>query len=381
VTVSQIHPEDLLDKDARGKLTAVERARLEAHLADCATCRFERQVRLDFADELDDEAELSTQQLLAVMEGLPERPTATVPAAKDGVRANDTQPPMAPPSERPSSRPRRQARRRATLGMLVAAALFVGSVATAGAGARVWAQLSATFGGTTDAAERAMPAATEATEVTPMAHKARPARAPRATEPEIFASAEPIEQASPTEIATPVSLSPPVAPVAATATITTASLPVRATLSGRQPEGAANARGVEAFAGPETAASLFEDANEARSRGEYARAIFIHRRLEALFPKSREAQVSYATIGRLQLDRGDADGALASFDAYAARGAGPLDEAALVGRATALDRLGRTAEARAAWRTLLTAFPATPYASHARTRIDLHEGSDGASPR
>ena len=110
----------------------------------------------------------------------------------------------------------------------------------------------------------------------------------------------------------------------------------------------------------ETASSIFDAANEARRQGDYARAIFLHRRLQIMHPTSRETHVSYGTVGRLLLDRGDAVGALRSFDSYQARGGGPLDEPVLVGRATALERLGRTEEARVAWNALLNAFPDTP---------------------
>jgi anti-sigma factor RsiW len=50
--IVDLHPEDLFDKELRGELTDSERARLEAHLERCSTCRFEREVRADFADEL-----------------------------------------------------------------------------------------------------------------------------------------------------------------------------------------------------------------------------------------------------------------------------------------------------------------------------------------
>lgn len=43
-----LHPEELFDKAARGLASTDELARLDAHLASCATCRFERQVRMDF---------------------------------------------------------------------------------------------------------------------------------------------------------------------------------------------------------------------------------------------------------------------------------------------------------------------------------------------
>jgi TolA-binding protein len=120
----------------------------------------------------------------------------------------------------------------------------------------------------------------------------------------------------------------------------------------------------------ETAASIFDAANEARRKGDYARAVSLDRRLQITYPSSREAHVSYATVGRLLLDRGDAAAALASFDRYQARGGGALDEPVLVGRATALERLGRPDEARMAWATLLSSFPDTPYAEHARMRVD-----------
>lgn len=52
MTAVDLHPEDLVDKELLGELTDSERARLDAHLERCATCRFERAVRADFADEL-----------------------------------------------------------------------------------------------------------------------------------------------------------------------------------------------------------------------------------------------------------------------------------------------------------------------------------------
>jgi TolA-binding protein len=119
---------------------------------------------------------------------------------------------------------------------------------------------------------------------------------------------------------------------------------------------------------PEGASSLLEEATSARRGGDYARAITLSRRLQASFPDSREAHVSQAALGRLLLDTGDPTGALASFDGYLARRGGQLDEAVMVGRAIALDRLGRTDEARRAWSALLAAFPSSPYADHARSR-------------
>lgn len=52
MNVVELHPEDLLEKEARGEISAVERERLDAHVARCLACTLERQLRADFADEL-----------------------------------------------------------------------------------------------------------------------------------------------------------------------------------------------------------------------------------------------------------------------------------------------------------------------------------------
>jgi TolA-binding protein len=125
---------------------------------------------------------------------------------------------------------------------------------------------------------------------------------------------------------------------------------------------------------PESAATLFDAETEARRNGDMTRVLELHAQLVARYPLSNEARVSRMTVARMLLDRGDAAGALAGFDAYLRAGAGELREEALAGRATALDRLGRTDEARAAWLALLDEYPVTPYAAHARARIEALDG-------
>ncbi len=49
MSVIDLHPDDLLDRDADGTLTPAERTHLEAHLRRCAACRFEQRARADFA--------------------------------------------------------------------------------------------------------------------------------------------------------------------------------------------------------------------------------------------------------------------------------------------------------------------------------------------
>jgi len=121
-------------------------------------------------------------------------------------------------------------------------------------------------------------------------------------------------------------------------------------------------------------AELFDQANDARRRGDYGRVLDLDGQLEHRYPTSREAQVSRQIVGRLLLDRGDPTGALARFDSYLAAGAGDLAEEAMVGRATALDRLGRSDEATRAWSAVAAAFPDSPYAARARARLESPNG-------
>lgn len=118
----------------------------------------------------------------------------------------------------------------------------------------------------------------------------------------------------------------------------------------------------------ESASELFSAANQLRLRGQDGQAISAYHRLQQAFPQSGEATLSFATLGALLLQRGDARGALAQFDGYVARG-GPVLEEALAGRARALGQLGdRTGEAQA-WRTLLDRFPSSVHAARARARL------------
>lgn len=116
------------------------------------------------------------------------------------------------------------------------------------------------------------------------------------------------------------------------------------------------------------AEELFTRANSARRAGNVEQALGLYRELQRAKPRSREALASRALVGRLLLDRGDARGALPEFDAYLASG-GTLSEEALAGRALCLERLGRTSEEQAAWRTLLERHPTTLHRAHAEERL------------
>lgn len=121
-----------------------------------------------------------------------------------------------------------------------------------------------------------------------------------------------------------------------------------------------------------SAAELFRTANTERRAGDVAKAIELYRTLQKEHPGSPESQASHVSLGRLLLDRqNDAAGALPQFDAYLKSGAsdGTLAEEARIGRALALQRLGRSDDERRAWQELLDRHPQSLYAPRARERL------------
>jgi TolA-binding protein len=313
MTVVDLHPEDLLEKDAQGSLEAGERTRLDAHLAHCSACRMERQLRLDFAAEL--EAEIPLDRIV----GLGVEPIPVVPQARESM--------MVLRGRRP--------RRHRVVWLLAAAALLVGGVAAAAMGLSEtrWSSLRGVLAAPANTVTAAAPVKGHG-HAAPVADVAEPA------------------------------------PVAATAEPVMETLNVPAVAPRPAPRAAAVAMPAPVV-GP---SELFDSATEARRRGDYGRVLDLDGQLETRYPTSREAQVSRAIVGRLLLDRGDPAGALARFDSYLAAGAGELGEEAMVGRATALDRLGRTDEATRGWAALVAAFPGSPYAARARARLETSNG-------
>lgn len=283
--ISGIHPEHLLERERAGELDAAERAQLDAHLSSCVACRFEREVRSDFADELAGED----------------------PPVRCSGLVNEILPVTQPESK--PSRPRRF-----KLAWLVAAAvMLLGAVAVASeSGRRVWMPMLGLQPVTITA-----PSPTALVPPEPAAHWA------------------------------PVTHDPTVLPAV---DMTPDPQPIAASLA-------------------PTSQSLFDQESEARRRGDYDRAVELHSLLVTRYPQSREAQVSRVTIARMLLDRGDASSALVGFDAYLRNGGGELSEEAMLGRATALERLGRSTEARAAWQAILDRYENGPYAAQARARL------------
>ncbi|MDX2050870.1 MAG: tetratricopeptide repeat protein [Polyangiaceae bacterium] len=117
-------------------------------------------------------------------------------------------------------------------------------------------------------------------------------------------------------------------------------------------------------------AELFAQATALRRAGEASRAVRVFRQLQRQHPSSPEAGASRLSLARLLMEHtNDPGGALLQFEAYLKSG-GPLEQEALVGQALALDRLGRPAEARGAWRQVLRRYPGSTYAKQARLKVE-----------
>jgi hypothetical protein len=121
-----------------------------------------------------------------------------------------------------------------------------------------------------------------------------------------------------------------------------------------------------------SAGDLFARANIAQRDGAAADAARLYTELERSYPGAPEELVARVLLGRLLLDRlDDARASLAQFDSYlASPDHDALGEEALIGRALALERLGRHSEERSAWEALLGAYPRSSYAEPARTRLE-----------
>jgi tetratricopeptide (TPR) repeat protein len=117
-----------------------------------------------------------------------------------------------------------------------------------------------------------------------------------------------------------------------------------------------------------SAASLFAQASSLRDRNRVDESIAVFRKLQQLFPKTRESRISFAVAGRMLLDSGRPTQALAQFDRHLAY-RGEASQEALAGRAAALGQMGRLSAERETWQRLLDSYPGTVYASEARERL------------
>jgi TolA-binding protein len=114
---------------------------------------------------------------------------------------------------------------------------------------------------------------------------------------------------------------------------------------------------------------LFADANRARRDGNADRAVALYRALQSRYPSSSETELSRALLAQLLLERGNPEAALAGFDRYLEGGAPVLSAEALVGRARALEQLGKTTQAASAWREVQRRFAGSVHARLAAARL------------
>jgi hypothetical protein len=328
MTLVNLHPEELLERETQGELSPAEREVLEAHSRQCAVCRLERLARADFRSEAErPEAEADVQRLLA----------AAWPLAIQNV------------ARRPRRRP---VLRRARYVMVAAAAVIT---MTGLAAASRWSGRIAMPWSTP--ASPAAPVANPAPSPAPHRHltgapvAAPPVTAAPQTEPQAVEAPAPIAEAVPL---------PAPAPIVARA-------PREAMAIGPHPATVVP-EATAAADEPADAPTLFHRANEARQMGDHARAGELYGRLLNRFGASPEAHVSLAMFGRMLLDDGNAAGALRCFDDYLRQG-GALREDVMLGRAIALQRLGRVGEEANAWSSLLEAYPGSVHAERARRRL------------
>ena len=332
MTRVDLHPEELLEAERRGELDPAARARLDAHAAACAACAFERAAAADFEAER-----------LRERPGDEELASRIAEATACAARAAPAEA-LAPEHRRSHAAPARLPWSRR---LLVAAVMLCATAAAALGGFYVAAQVQS------KEPEAAAPAPPSAPVVRPPPEAPPPAETPSARHPpppRAVAGTPPAEEPS-------VEPEPPVV-------LPAVPEPERRLRLAASPAPAAPP--------PPTAAELLAAATAARRAGDWPGALELFRELRRRFTGTREELVARVTEGRLLLEQlGEPSGALALFDSYLAAGhGGTLAEEALVGRALALGRLGRSDDERMAWQTLLREFPTSAHAERARARLE-----------
>ncbi len=119
---------------------------------------------------------------------------------------------------------------------------------------------------------------------------------------------------------------------------------------------------------------LFASAAMARRRGKPQEAMLLYDALQNRFPGSAEANAADMALGMLRLQRGQARSALDHFTHFLSRNPrSELAPEALWGKAQALSGLGRGAEARRNYASLLERYPDSTYAAAARGKLEASQ--------
>lgn len=368
-SITELHPEELFDKQAAGTISPEELSQLEQHLERCELCRLERAVRGAFQHELSLDEQLVGTALGAALRQLSEQEPSEqeLSALPTG---NTASPSEAPPKlPRPAHRPRKGLRR-----------LAVGALLLASSAAAAW--------------QLGVPQRLLGNASLDAPGEASPAAPAQPTPPRSLSGAEgdgsEAERAEP-ESVKPESVEPeasfdPAAQAQGSTELAQASANQAHTRPGnkkstkeisppkQEPLVAPSALNRGADGGPKserTPASLFEQATRARRSGDLAAAEQQYTKLTQEFPQSREAQTARAILAQLAVDRGELSQAVGHYNAYLTEKSAeaPLSEEALIGRARALSRLGAEADERAAWQRLLSAYPDSSARAEAVKRL------------
>jgi hypothetical protein len=306
-----VHPEDLLDHERNGELTAEERVRLDSHTRTCAPCAFVRTAARDFESErksVPGDAALINRISAVALEA-----AVTLAGPTSGHRSAFVR-----------TRPRRARRAWAIAGVLMFAAT--------GATASFWSVRHVLV-------PRLFVNTPSQAPLPPAEPKETPA--PRTAGPRV--------EFAPIEVVAPAP-QPAKAPVPRVATAPKAA--EEPTLSAEQ---------------------MLTAANEARRRGDAVQATKAYRQLmQPPYSGTREAALARFNLAKMLQERGeDPAQALSLFTSFLAESPnGTLAEEARLGRAVALQRLGRPQEERQAWQDLLSSHPKSIHAERARKRLD-----------
>ena len=122
---------------------------------------------------------------------------------------------------------------------------------------------------------------------------------------------------------------------------------------------------------PPSADGMLARANRLRARKAFAAAADAYAEVRRFHPNTGPAYVAAVAEGQLVLKaQSDPTRALSAFSAaLRMRSDGPLDAEARFGRAAALSALGRTVDARRAWRALIRKYPNSAPAKRAERRL------------
>lgn len=375
----ELHPDELLLREASSTLTPREWADLSAHLARCPACALERSLRREAA-RLRVPSDLDHAIAARVVGRILAKP------ARPELHERDIGP---GPAKRGASWGRRLAYAAIALvlisGTAMAGAALVVQIRQRGA-ARVESdsRISAPLlpapkrrrGALSPAARGQAPEIEAAGVLAPVVSSGEPplgasASPPRlAPEPAVAAVAPP----SPARVA--------LAPSAPVALASPAAAVGRQKGRGRSVALAVISRGQPPASAPvesprADASTLLRQAEEAESAGRLGGASRLYDELGRSFPGTREEIVARALHGQLSLDRmSNPTRALALFESYLkAEPSGTLAEEARLGRARSLERLGRASEERSAWLDLLRAHPRSVHAAAARARLAALDGT------